>query len=78
MDTNRNVSTDSISVEKQLEESLIRVDSPTARAIAELKEQLENSDFCGMVDMSGTVLNPIDPMSTSSLANWDEFKLILA
>lgn len=82
MDTNRNISTDSKSVEQQLEESLVRVDPPadneTARAIAALKEQLEYSDFCGMVDMSGTVLNPTEPMSASSLANWDEFKPILA
>ena len=48
-------------------------DSSTADAIAALRNQLAGGGET-MVNQDGTVLNPADPMSASSLANGDGFK----
>ena len=48
-------------------------DNSTADAIAALRNQLAGGGET-MVNQDGTVLNPADPMSASSLANGDGFK----
>jgi hypothetical protein len=48
-------------------------DTSTADAIAALRNQLVGGEGV-MVNQDGTVLNPADPMSASSLANGDGFK----
>ena len=51
-------------------------DSSTADAIAALRNQLAGGGET-MVNQDGTVLNPADPMSASSLANGDGFKPVV-
>ena len=49
------------------------VDNCTAEAIEALRKQLAGGGET-MVNQDGTVLNPVDPMSASSLANGNGFK----
>lgn len=58
---------------KPVGKAVVAADSSAADAIAALREQLAGGGET-MVNQDGTVLNPADPMSASSLANGDGFK----
>ena len=60
-------------VDKAIVAANANSDSSTADAIAALRNQLAGGGET-MVNQDGTVLNPADPMSASSLANGDGFK----
>ena len=58
---------------KTVDKAVVAADSSTADAIAALRNQLAGGGET-MVNQDGTVLNPADPLSASSLANGDGFK----
>ena len=58
---------------KPVDKAVVAADSSTADAIAALRNQLAGGGET-MVNQDGTVLNPADPLSASSLANGDGFK----
>ncbi len=59
---------------KPVDKAVVAIDdNSTADAIAALRNQLAGGGET-MVNQDGTVLNPADPMSASSLANGDGFK----
>ena len=58
---------------KPVDKAVVAADNSTADAIAALRDQLAGGGET-MVNQDGTVLNPSDPMSASSMANGDGFK----